>query len=339
MLRQRLIRYSILGTCGAVFAASLIDIHIGCTDGVSYLFWLLGRTGSEPHVLAGLRDGLFGNIIFFVLAGFATAIATARNAKDEAFVQRLLAMFPKLEQNADLIRPIMSLVKEDASITQEAKLIIRLLNYDPATCSYVLGVTKQESIVSLLELEKYEDEDFRIRVNSDVVPEVEQLGRIIEASISIVPFDSIPEGQSVALRPEPIKSTNFLGDSPPMLTPQNPTWRKDELRIEIPPKHRADFALKYEITSIVGTPFTSMIVRPTRRIQIEFHSMLQLQSTVTTASTTKALIRLSGTDGQEERSIRSDQSTPADPVNYYPSGSRPEITILLDAPVEVNTND
>jgi len=334
MLRQRFIKYSIYATIIAILITACVDCRIGAEGGASYLFHLIGRSGSAPHLLSGLRDELIGNIVFFAIVGFATAYATTRDAKEEGFVQRLQSMFPLLDRNADLIKPILSLVKEDASITRDAVLQLHLLAYDPAAKAYKVGVNKQETMVSLLQNEAYEDEDFMLSVDSDVVPGYDRLGDVKEAKLIPIAIPTTNGGvdpaRSSRTQASPI---DFLNHVFPELTSSNPKWSVEDARITIAPGHDAQLTLRYEIMSIVGIPFSSVIRRPARSIRVEVYSSIGSSGSNTPGPAIQASIVLKGEGKPQVCTFQaSDSSHPVFVVNFAPNRRRPRVDVLFSAP-------
>jgi hypothetical protein len=179
-------------------------------------------------------------------------------------------MFPRLENHTEWIDPIVSLVKEDASITTEALVTICFEDYDAAGCAYKISVEKEERIVSLLSREPYEDGDFQIRVSADPVDGHDYLGRVTEAKVT-PEVSATTDRCTISEVPVP---TDFLEGKPKDLTPTKLTWGVEDRTVQLPAGMDGVLTLKYWVYAAISAPFTSVTRRPARKIVVKLQSRL-----------------------------------------------------------------
>lgn len=270
MFKKRLRRQLMLATLAALLLTGAVDLIVGVDEGFSYLYWMVGRSMSGPSPWIGLRDGLLGNLLFFLCAGLVVSVSTWNDPQSQPFVHRLMAMFPRLENHTEWIEPIVSLVKEDASITTEAVITVCFEDYDESGGAYKISVIKEERIVSLLNHEPYEDSDFQIRVSADSVTGHTCLGCVTEAKVTPVISATKRHGS----QPEKADPIDFLKAQQEELTPTKLTWGVEDKTVQLPAGMDGVLSLRYWVCAAITEPFTSVTRRPARKIVVKLQSRL-----------------------------------------------------------------
>lgn len=274
MFKRRLIRHLAFAAFAALCLASVVDLIVGHEGGFSFLHWIFGHATNGPSAWAGLRDGLLGNLLFFLCAGIVVSVSTWSDPQRLSFVHRLMAMFPHLENHLEWIGPIVSLVKEDASITIKAETTICFEDYDADTGAYKISVIKTERIASLLNDEPYEDADFQIRISADPVAGKEILGSITEAKVT--PLISTTKRKNV--QPKATEPNDFLPSSGVDLRPGKLTWSVEDKTVQLPAGMDGLITLKYWVYAAITVPFISVIRRPAREVTVKLTSNLKSSS-------------------------------------------------------------
>lgn len=271
MFRGRLILHLAFASLAALCLASIVDLIVGHEGGFSFLYWIFDRATNGPSAWAGLRDGLLGNLLFFLCAGIVVSVSTWSNPQELPFVYRLMAMFPHLENHIAWIDPIVSLVKEDASIALESETVICFEDYDAIAKAYKIDVSKRERIASLLKDEPYEDTDFQVRVSADLVDGKQDLGLVKEAIVKSLPRereyrDGQSEGSNVI---DLIKKNTDVN-----LKPGKLDWGVEDETVKLPAGMDGIIILKYWVYGAIGKSFTSLTRRPARKVIVKLKATL-----------------------------------------------------------------
>ena len=262
MFKKQMAIRLLLSLIPVVLLSIMLDGVVAAQGGTTYFF---ESHGTKHSIWAVVRDGLVANLVFFLSAGMVITILTTRDPESQPFIQRLLAIFPKLQRHLDLTNPIVSLVKEDASFTTEARVRIRFTSYDHATQSYRIEVTKTERIISLLkDSEEYEDGDFQVVVDTDIVDGKEALGEVIAASLTPI--------RGTELAPKP--AFDFTKGRNNKLTKERPKWSVDNETVVLPPGSDGWLSLEYWVTAAVACPFVTSMRRPARKIVVKLEGRL-----------------------------------------------------------------
>ena len=326
MFKKRLRRHLAWAAMAAFGAALVVDLFIGWNGGFSYAYGLFGRFQDGPSSLTGLRDGLLGNLLFFLCAGITVTITTAHDPRSQPFVHRLTAMFPHLEEHLGLIEPIVSLVKEDASVTIESVTTIRLVEYDAAGGAYRIEVVKEERIASLLANEPYLDADFQIRVSADDVAGHPVLGSVEQATVVAVASMTHPE-LATASRVAP---TDFLEGKTVDLSPDKLSWGVEDKSVELPVGMDGLITLRYWVYAAITEPFTSVIRRPARKVTVRLESRLP----TTTGGAVHVRLHIKGETTRSKVFVRrlNPGRNSVHEVSFNPRRRRPVLQLDFGAP-------
>lgn len=331
MFKRRLIWNLVYASAAALILAGLVDLKVGADDGFSFLYGAFGYVGDKPSAWTGLRDGLLGNLLFFLCAGVVVSVSTWSDPQRLPFVHRLMAMFPQMENHLDWIGPIVSLVKEDASITIEAETTICFEEYDAAAGAYRISVVKTERIASLLNDEAYEDADFQIRVSADPVAGRPLLGSVTEAKVTpVISLTKRNNGPSQDSQP-----IDFLSAQSVDLKPGKLSWSVEDQTVRLAAGMDGLITLKYWVYASISEPFTSVIRRPARKVVVKLKSNLPASRT---GGSIPVRLHIKGEAERHKVFVREVKPAGIQTIAFSPRRRRPVLQLDFGAPGAILRN-
>lgn len=302
----------LLAAAIAFFVGLLLDIYVYWNGAASFV-GLLDRdatTSAAVPLWSALRDGIASNFLFFLTTGIIAALASSRSPKDYVLVQRVLALYPKLENHITLIEPFVLRARSSAVICVSSHYVVTFRRYLPHSRVYELDVVRKERILNLMSADAVDQDGFASQVEADVGMDdsVEIVGVVSVAQLDIV-------------KPSPGGTVNMLESGAHTLTRSNPAWQNLQRKIEVPADSEGTFTLGYWAYASVGIPWIAKGGWPTEVTTVELKSGLSLRE--------KIEINVSTSLGISTHSIDSRRSCR---IVLNPREPRPEVVLNFKEP-------
>lgn len=236
-----------------------LDSYVLYRDGASFIGALCGVLALNDYIplWSALRDGVFANVLFFLTAGLISSVASWRNPKDYQLVQRVIALYPKLEHHLELITPVVRHLKRFAGVSVRSEMTVRFMDWNQAAVAYRLDVVRSETIQNLLPSEPYEHKDFKSEVYADIGqdPSILEVGLVHDVFMTVV-------------KPRQEPPVSILGRQSMPLTRGVPCWRSVGRLLTIPPDGEAIYKMDYWILAEPGIRWLSHNNRPTTIVEL-----------------------------------------------------------------------
>ena len=236
----------------------ILDSIIGLSGGPAYSSALIPFeiAPTPTPALVAIRDGMTGNLMFFLCAGFIAARASLSQPESESIKSRIQMVFPKLSGFELLQDSFVELALERSTLSEAINLDVIIEEFNPQIGAYKTRIERKETIINLFETERYQTKRFGMSVLTDpVTPPDGILGEVFAASFAGTNSDD-----------HLFKKCRFIEDGKPRkLTLSDPHWAPEPGLLEIPGAGKGFWRLKYWYWAKCGTPYVSKSRRPTAR--------------------------------------------------------------------------
>lgn len=254
----------VMGLSLALQITLMLDVMVHLSGGKAYLGFMapISVEPSPHNHFSSLRDGMAGNLLFFIAAGFLAARAAWTSPEEEKLENRVQMLFPRLKEHEPMIEHFIELTLEQAAPAKSISLEITVEDYDQQIDAYKIHVKRREQFINLLDMEKYTSKRFNISVNGD---DLSPAGGIL-GCISAANFIQLNANGGF------VKKTPYLPRRQVFLTTTHPSWTSVDTTLQIPEGGTGIWNLEYWYWAKCGSAYSSKSRRPTELSTFKIHN-------------------------------------------------------------------
>jgi hypothetical protein len=290
----------------------VLDAYVYRSGGASFYGAIIGTEAKVESIplWSALRDGIVSNFLFFLATGILTAVAAAKAPKDYALVQRVLALYPKLESHMALIEPFTLWARSSAVICVSSHYAVTFRRYLAESDLYELDIVRTDKILNLMPRDAVDQDGFVSEVEADIGPDdsIYVVGSVSLAHLEITKPTS--------------GGVNMLPRGAETLTRESPRWVNRLNKVDVPADSEGTFRLTYWAYASTSIPWKARGGWPTEVLTIELRSGLGPTASIRVV-----------VDSSEGRTSHRISNTRTEKIVLKLREPRPEITLNFDKPV------